>query len=48
MTAVIIVAAVLGVCVILGGVLWLCAVAVDKGIKDYIDYAKKGKGDGSS
>ena len=25
------------------GALWLCAVAADKGIKDYIDYAKKGK-----
>jgi hypothetical protein len=28
-------------------VLWGCAWAIDKGIKEYIDYARKGKDDGS-
>jgi len=29
------------------GGLYLCSTAIDKGIKEYIDYAKKGKDDGS-
>jgi len=43
MTVVIIVAVVLAGLVVSFGVLWAAAWAIDKGIKDYIDYAKKGK-----
>lgn len=28
------------------GLLWFCAQGIDKGIKDYIDYAKEKKDDG--
>ena len=37
-----------GLVVACGGLLWLCAVAIDQGIKEYIDYAKEGKERGSS
>jgi len=39
---------VVGGIVLLGLLLWGLSWALDSTIKEYIDYAKKGKGDGSS
>jgi MFS superfamily sulfate permease-like transporter len=44
--AIVVVVAIAGFAVFVG-LLWACAWAIDKGIKEYIDYARKGKDDGS-
>lgn len=48
MTALIIVGVVVVVIVVLGLLLWAGSWAVDSTIKEYIDYAKKGKDHGGS
>lgn len=47
MTIAIIVLVVVGVVLLVGGIIWFGSWALDKTIKEYLDYARKGKGDGS-